>query len=323
MNPRPALPPAFRAAATLGIVALALLLAVGLRSMSMAQQPGEVSPALERARTWPDGIALMAATGLDLRAGEYEWQMTQLTAQETPGSEVIVEHGVLIAISGPVLVQVNGEDVVRVEQGRAMLLRQGDRILPVSETTTPVDVELVEIVRLADANPARTPDQAVPISITEGAYTLMLMDVPSELNDGATPQRLIEGATRPGVSIAHTENAIPAQLDPTVRYALWIAALFPNGQAPAPTAGAPTTAAISVTASPTATIPTGSPTAMATATAPATTTATATTTVTATATATATPTNTPTATPSPTPTNTPTVTPSPTPTNTPTPTDAA
>jgi hypothetical protein len=336
MTPRASFSPATRRAAVLTVVLVSLLVALGLRSLGIAQQPGTTSPALERMATWPNGVDLLAATGLDLRQGEYQWQMTKVTAQgmsgasAVPGSPLTVEHGVLIAISGPVLVQVNGKDVVRVERGGGMLLKQGDQIVPVSPDSAPVEAELVEIVRLADVSTARTPDQTVPISIPEGGYTLILMNVPSELNDGSTPQKLIDGAIRPGISIAHTDNAIPAQLDPIVRYALWITALFPTGEVKTPESGMvnvlPTRSAASPTAgSPTAAAsPTSTSTATATttATATATETSTATDTPTATATATATvtptPTDTPTVTPSPTPTDTPTVTPSPTPTDTPT-----
>jgi len=323
MTPQASLSPATRRAAMIIVVLLSLGGALGLRSFGIAQQPGTTSPALERMATWPDGVDLLAATGLDLRQGEYQWQMTKVTAQGMSGASapqgepLTVEHGVLIAISGPVLVQVNGDDVVRVEQGGGLLLTQGDRIVPVSPDNAPVEAELVEIVRLADASTSRTPDQTVPVSIPEGGYTLILMNVPSEMNDGSTPQQLIEGAIRPGISIAHTDNAIPAQLDPMVRYALWITALFPTGEVQTPESGMVNVLPTATTsASPFA----GSPTAAAspTATSTATVTATPTETPTVTATPTDTPTATPTETPSPTPTDTPTVTPSPTPTDTPT-----
>jgi len=310
------------AAGRMVIVALllfALVVALGPGATGTARQATTptpaTSPAFDLLASWPKGVTLMAATELDLPSGSYEWHMTALTATDTLGDPIEVHRGVLIAVSGPVLVQINGTDVARVEQGAGLVLREGDEIRLQGEGVNPVDVETIELVRDTEFAPDDAPDQTVAITIPGGAYTHVLVNLPEELNDGSTAQEIIAGATRPGVSISHTEDEIPATLEPDRRYALWITALFPSG----PGTSGTTTGGGSTPIPATTPTPPSSPVATITPTMPGspTVTATWTPTVTPTETATGTPTDTPTATATATPTDTPTATATATPTEVP------
>ena len=207
---------------TLGrlIVVALLLLGVlvtfgpGAHGTTQQATPPATSPALALFTAWPPGVTLLAATELELTGDTYEWQVTALRATDAPGEVLDVHDGVLIAVSGPVLVQVNGTEVSRVAQGSALVLREGDQIRLLAETSQPVDVETVELAREADVAPDDTPDQTIPITLPGGTYTLVQANVPENLNEGTTPQQVIAGAIRPGVSISHTQDAIPATLAP-------------------------------------------------------------------------------------------------------------
>jgi|GEM_PF-2943739 len=268
--------------------------------------------------TWPEGATLLAGQELTLPGAEYQWHITTPTTAPDAPATFDSGHGVIVAITDPILVQINATDTLRLEGGAALVLHEGDRVIVDSAGDTPVKFLAIELLRSADAV-ARSDggSQVGPLQVPDGAYTLALIDLDAAHTDDATVQQVLADALRPGVSIIHDETGIPDQRDTSQQYDLWIAALYPNGTAQPPQApvSSGNTGQSQASAAATTPAPPASPT--------------ATSTMTATATATtdpditATPTNTPTITPTATPTYTPTITPTATPTYTPTVTPTA
>ncbi|HEV2072564.1 MAG TPA: hypothetical protein VGR29_02885 [Thermomicrobiales bacterium] len=279
-------------------------------------------------REWPEGVELLAAQELDLEAGEYQWQITTLTAPAENAEPLEVRHGVLIALNGAILVGFDDDEVIRLNTGAALPLQDEDEEAEIAVTSAgdaPVEFLVVELVNLDDVEPDDTENEVGPLTVPEGAFTLVLVNLPAAVTDDTTAEQVIEDALRPGVLISHTDEGIPAEIVAGQEYDRWIVALYPSTDSPTATP-TPTVAPPQQQAPPRTTLPTATSTPTATvtptATATATTTPTATATSTPTATATATATSTPTMVP---PTNTPVPTPTPTmvpPTNTPEPTAA-
>lgn len=278
--------------------------------------------------TWPEGANLLAGQELTLPGAEYQWHIT--TPTTGPDATVAFDsgNGVIVAITDPILVQINTTDTLRLEAGAALTLHEHDHVVVDTAGDAPAKFLAIELLRTPDAA-ARTDggNQVGPLQVPDGGYTLILVNLDAAHTDDPTVQQVLADALRPGVSIIHNDAGIPDQRDANQQYDLWITALYPNGAAAPPQAPASggNTGQSQASAAATTPAPPASPTATSTMTATSTTTATATATTdpNATATPTSTPTNTPTVTPTATPTNTPTVTPTATPTNTPTVTPTA
>jgi hypothetical protein len=312
-----------------GVMALVVLLGAIVTYGQIAL--GQGSPAESRGpsvldMTWPNGVVLLAGQQLDLSAGQYEWRISTLDALPGTGTRITPGHGVIVAVSGPILVQRNDMDTVRLESGAATTARDGDTMIVASAVDQPAEFLLVELVSVDRPDSGDVVEVVGPLTVGEGGHRLVLLDLPIAVSIDISADDVIQGSLRPAVSIAHTDREIPTDLSSARNYDRWIVALYPPEQEPvaptqAPTSapqvpdatGAPTTAATSTATSTATATATSTATATATATETATSTATATATATATeeptATATATPTDTPTATVTPTPTDTPTVTP--------------
>lgn len=271
--------------------------------------------------TWPEGVELLAAQVFTLEEDEYQWRLALKTTETGPGRVEESGRGVIIAVTGTILVERNEEDFIRLESGAAMVLHEDDEIMVTGMGDDPADYLVIEFLPYAEDNTTDESNLVGPLEVSEGGYALVLLNLPADMTSEMAADQVIDGALRPGVSIAYTEEGIPERLEAGVEYDRWILALYPPADLstpvpptsappppPAPTAtqapaGTPASTP-TATEAPTATA-TMTPTATATATmAPtATATATATTAPTATATATATATEVP-----PTPTFTPTAT---------------
>jgi hypothetical protein len=267
--------------------------------------------------TWPNGVELLAGHQLDLDAGDYEWRISTREAPTTPGEPVETGNGVVVAVSGSVLIERNESEIVRLERGAALTVGEGDSLVVVSDGEDPADFLLIELVEVSAPQPGNETDVVGPLTVQGGGHAMVLLNVPVAVTIDVTLDEIIDGSLRPAVSIAHTDNEIPETISASRNYDRWIVALFPPEEAPVVTeaTSAPTSAPEVVPSPTTAPSMPASPTATATATA------------TATETATNTPTSTPTETPVPateastvTPTNTmvpPTEAPAETPTETP------
>lgn len=293
--------------------------------------------------TWPEGVELLAAQALTLPSGEYQWQITTLTAPTQDAEPTDVHRGVLIAVNGAVLVEINQEDTIRLNSGAALILHENDSIVTTSAEDGEADFLMIELVTSEDAEPGETGSLVGPLEVPEGGFLMVLLNLPTDVNNDETAQQVIQGALRPGVSISHNGEGIPETVVSGEEYERWIVGLYPyadaNGTVEGPEPGGtsaespalvtppiqarppaatstPTPTAVATPAATTTPTPTAaaSPTATMTPTATDTPTATVTATATATATATVTPTATstptmipPTPTPPPTPTMVPTV----------------
>lgn len=321
---------------TVVVLLLSAVVLYGGVALGRSQQ-AEAPSAFER--TWPEGVELLAARELDLTAGEYQWRITRLTAPVEDAEALEVRPGVLVAVSGPILVQVNDVETIRLNTGAALPLDDNDEIVVLSADDEPVEYLVVDLMESADVESDDTQSLVGPLTVPEGEYAILLLNLPVDLTDDQAPGQAIEDALRPGILISYTDEGIPAEIVPGQEYDRWIVALYPSSgpaeaiqttevQDPLPSVIPPTpqptaTPTATATATPTAT---STPTATATATSTPTATATATATVTPTATATVaatatyTPTATATATVTPTATATATATVTPTATMAPTPT---
>ncbi len=339
-----ALPPSARLLVGWWYLVIVSLVSVPVVFGSAMRQTDEATTtALDRA--WPPGVQLLAASELDLDGGDWEWRVLTREAPGERGDPLPTGPGILIAVQGALLAQVNGTDTLRLEAGSALLLQDGDDV----EIMGAIGPDLVLPVFLLidlhdDEGDDAEGDRIGPMRLATGRHTLVLLNLPADEADEGTLDAVMTDAVRPGVSIMHGDEGIPETPDPAIVYDRWVVALHPSDDVPAEAppvtqrvgsdapiqpllpdaspAGSPGNAATS-TGTPTSTS-TNTPTATATGTPTNTPTATATGTPTDTPTATPTftptdtPTATPTFTPTSTPTNTPTATPTSTPTNTPT-----
>lgn len=302
-------PPRFSVLSRYVLASVLLLVALGgLGTSVLGQEDSEDSPSVLDL-SWPEGVQLLAGQVVELDEDQYQWRVSIAQATGPAGEPNESGRGVVLGVTGAVMVEVDGADVTRLDAGDALLVHDEAEVGVANAADEPSDYLTIELLPFAEDNTTDAGNLVGPIDVDEGIYALVLLNLPADDTTGTTAEQVIDGALRPGVSIAYTEDGIPGQLDPNTEYDRWILALFPLEVASTPEA--PTIAPAPPTAPP-ATPSQSTPTMAATPT------VTATVTPTATVTATATATLTPTADVSPTPTDTPTVTPSPTPTDTPT-----
>src|SRR5687768_5453371 len=116
-----------------GVAILLLVLSVyGSVVLGRSQPTATQVPSFDAASAWPDGVDLLAAQAISLPAGDYQWQITNLTALPDSGEPFEVHEGVLIAASGAVLVQINDVDTIRLNNGAALPVHEGDRVVATS-----------------------------------------------------------------------------------------------------------------------------------------------------------------------------------------------
>src|SRR5690606_14822535 len=108
------------------------------------------------------------------------WQITSLATVNEGDAPFTTHRGILIAISGPISVSVNSEDALRLEQGKASVLAEGDTVLAVSETDAPVDLVVVELAAIADVAQGEAPDRVLPLDdLPQGDYRLVALNLPA------------------------------------------------------------------------------------------------------------------------------------------------
>lgn len=272
----------------------------------------ETTPSTALERSWPDGVELLAASELDVASGDYMWKTETGTVPSEPDDPRTTGPGVLVAVTGTLLAQLNESDTVRLEPGAALVLHEDDELVIASAHDTDADYLIVELLAENDVS---TGDENVigPIALDDGMHTLALLNLPFHQTDEATLDSVLEGSVRPGISIMHGEEGIPTSMATDGNFDRWVVLLYPYDDAPIEEPD------LTVPDAPSGPIQPVAPASPAPASPTATSEATGTPTATATSTPTTTPTATATATLSPTPTNTPTPTQSPTPTFTPTP----
>lgn len=291
------------------LASVLLLVALGgLGTSVLGQEDPDDGPSVLDL-SWPEGVQLLAGQVVELDEDQYQWRVSMGQATGPTGEPNESGRGVVLGVTGAVMVEVDGVDATRLDAGDALLVHDEDEVSVANAADEPSDYLTIELLPFAEDNTTDAGNLVGPIDVDEGLYALVLLNLPADDTTGTTAEQVIDGALRPGVSIAYTEDGIPGQLDPNTDYDRWILALFPLEVASTPV---PPTIAPAAPTAPPATPSQSTPTAP-----PATPTMTPTVTPTATATVT------PTADVSPTPTDTPTVTPSPTATDTPTATATA
>jgi hypothetical protein len=213
------------------VVALLLvsLVALGDIALGAIQQSGSEPPSAAE-RAWPEGVELLAAQELDLPAGEYQWQNSTLAGPPRDGELLEVRPGLLIALNGAILVEVNDVETIRLQTGAALPLQDEDEIVVTSAGDAPVEYLVVELVSLTEVEPDDTENRVGPLTVPEGTFTMVLVNLPADVNDDATAQQVIESALRPGVSITHTDEGLPTEVVAGQEYDRWIVALYPSGE---------------------------------------------------------------------------------------------
>lgn len=215
------------------LMVILVLASAGTAPGQESAQPGApASSILEM--TWPNGVELLAGREMDLDEGQYEWVVTERVATDRPGDAVEVNPGVLLAVSGPIHVLLNGDSLVQLQAGAAMPIDEGDEIVVVSASAYDEDYLVIELLTSEDAErvvTGPTVDLVGPVRVLGGNHALMLMNLPVAVTIDLTPDQVIEGAIRPAVSIAHIGNQIPESLSDAHNYDRWIVALFPLADA--------------------------------------------------------------------------------------------
>lgn len=244
-------------------------LAISARIVLGTDEPAALGRTAASLRELPQGADLLAAQELTLTNDSFLWHVaSEITPAENVDAETIeVESGVIIASSGPILVQMNETDTIRLEAGASLTLHDKDSIIVTGAGDEPARYLVVELLSESDAG-KRTGDgnQVGPLSVPDGEYTLALIHLDADHTDDATVQQVSSDSIRPGVSIIHDEDGVPEKRDPNTKYDLWIVALFPKSvsQAYVPSSGTGTgsgqqrASAVATTpapASPTATLP--------------------------------------------------------------------
>jgi hypothetical protein len=255
--------------------------------------------------SWPEGVELLAAQTFVLPEGDLQWRISIHQADDLRGQVFETGRGVVVAVNGTILLEVNGQDYIRLQQGAAYTLHEEDELTATSVGDDPVDVLVIELLPFAEDNTTSASNLVGPLSVEAGGHALVLLNLPSDSATTTEAREVISGALQPAVSIAYNDEGIPETLETGEEYGRWIVALYP----PTPPSTPPPAVPEETTAPP-ATPASSTPTTAATPTATATATVTPTATATATATATVSPTpaDTPTATATSTPSDTPTAT---------------
>lgn len=303
------------------------LFSYGQIALGRSQQPDTPMPSVTE-MTWPEGAELLAAQVFTLDEDDYQWRISLLTAGDEPGQPTETGRGVVVAMTGTLLLHVNDEDFVRLDAGAALTLHEEDEFTATSVEGDPVEYLVIELLPFAEDNTTEESNLVGPIDVAAGGYALVLLNLPADMTTDMAAEQVIDGALRPGVSIAYTEDGLPERLEAEEDYDRFIVALYPPaGISTLTPVVVPPTAVPTVPPPPTRVpvTPTteASPTASATVPVAQTPIPTNTPMPTATSAPTMTPTATATATlaPTPTATSTPTPVPTPVPTNTPEPTE--
>jgi hypothetical protein len=173
----------------------------------------------------PNDIPVTGFLVLQLPAGDYQWQTISNTTLQRTDTPLTVHNGFIIAVDAPVILLKAGAPSVPVQAGQAAVLHEGERILPTAAGDTPSHFVIVELVAVDAVDPAETPDQVLPLTLTAGIYTLALLDISGVAADGPTPSEIIAGAAGPGFGISkNEETGADTSANPPLT---WLVTIFP------------------------------------------------------------------------------------------------
>jgi hypothetical protein len=173
----------------------------------------------------PAGIPVTGFIVLELPAGDYQWQTISNTTLQRTDTPINVHAGFIIAVDAPVILLKAGAPSVPVQAGEVAVLHEGERILPTAAGDTPSHFVIVELVAVGAVDPAESPDQVLPLTLTAGVYTLALLDISAVGPDGPTASEIIAGAAGPGFGISKNEEiGADTSGNPPLT---WLVSIFP------------------------------------------------------------------------------------------------
>lgn len=207
-------------------IAAGMMFPLGYVTSGQDQQSDTRMPDVHE-MSWPQGVEMLAAQVFTLEEGEVQWRVTTLEAAEEPGQSMETGRGVMVPVNGTLLVEVNGTDYVRLETGAALTFQSEDEIAVASATEAPVEYLMIELLPYADDNTTDESNLVGPVEVGDGGYALVLLNLPADMTTDMAAEQVIEGALRPGVSIAYTDEGIPDRLETDEDYHRFIAALYP------------------------------------------------------------------------------------------------
>ena len=173
----------------------------------------------------PADIPLMSFVVLELPAGDYQWQTRSITSLTRTDDPLDVHDGFLIAVDQPVIVLKAGSPSQAVPAGQALVLEDGDRILPTASGDTPANLVIVEFVAIENIGADEAPDQVLPLTLEAGVYTLAVLDVANVAADGPTPGQIIAEAAGPGFGISAEEET--GETSSEAPPLTWLVSIFP------------------------------------------------------------------------------------------------
>jgi hypothetical protein len=182
----------------------------------------------------PADIPLLSFTVLELPAGDYQWQTRSMTSLTRTDDPLDVHAGFLIAVDQPVIVLKAGAPSQPVQAGEALILEEGDRILPTSSGDTPANLVIVELVAIENIAANETPDEVLPLTLETGIYTLAVLDISGIGEGGPTPGEIIAEAAGPGFGISADEET--GTTTETVALT-WLVSIFPASEEDLPGGG--------------------------------------------------------------------------------------
>lgn len=147
----------------LPVVLIFILLLAGTPAASIAQEDP----------TGVDSDGIVQAT-LDLSDGERTWLAIHRASLSDDDPAIPVRDGLFYAIDAPLLLLYTGESrVERIEQGKGLVLKEGEEVRPVAQQSGPASLLAVGL-----ADPAATSDPYAPVgepfAVQAGEYTLTL-----------------------------------------------------------------------------------------------------------------------------------------------------
>ncbi|MEJ7838637.1 MAG: hypothetical protein WKF81_07460 [Thermomicrobiales bacterium] len=157
----------------------------------------------------PSSIPVVSYAVFALPAGDYQWQTRNLLTHTRGEHDVMTfGNGFIIATQGPVTVLRSNETSIALDQGEALAIEQGDEILPTSTNGDQITFMAVELVPMDDATDPDLLNDALPLTLSAGIYTIAVLDVSGVGANGPTPGEIIGGAAGPGFGISGSDTQI-------------------------------------------------------------------------------------------------------------------
>lgn len=157
----------------------------------------------------PSTIPVVSYAVFALPAGDYQWQTRNLLTHTRGEHDVMTfGNGFIIATQGPVTVLRSNETSIALDQGEALAIEKGDEILPTSTNGDQITFMAVELVPMDDATDPDLLNDALPLTLPAGIYTIAVLDVSGVGANGPTPGEIIGGAAGPGFGISESNTQI-------------------------------------------------------------------------------------------------------------------